>query len=161
MLLCKIRSIVYIFKIYIDVLIDEICLLTFEYNKFLGGEAVNIEECYEKIGGDYAEVSARIPGVGLIEKFIGIFLEDKSFETLRQQIECGNREEAFRAAHTLKGICANLSFNRLLHSTSRLTEELRLEEKTDFNKAIELFKEVERDYEVTADTIRKYLDKLA
>ena len=120
---------------------------------------MNIEECYEKIGGDYAEVSARLPGIALIERFIGIFPDDKSFDTLRQQMECGNREEAFQAAHTLKGICANLSFNKLLHSTSQLTEELRLEEKTDFNKAIELFKEVERDYEVTADTIRKYLDK--
>ena len=36
---------------------------------------MTIEECYEKIGGDYADVSKRIPSVALIEKFIGIFLK--------------------------------------------------------------------------------------
>lgn len=120
---------------------------------------MNIEECYEKIGGDYAEISKRIPKVGMIERFIGLFLEDKSFEMLGSQIECGNREEAFRAAHTLKGICANLSFTGLLASASQLTEELRKEEDFVLDKAMELFKEVERDYEATADAIRKYLDK--
>lgn len=120
---------------------------------------MNIEECYEKIGGDYADVSTRIPSIGLIEKFIGIFLEDKSFDMLRRQIEYGNREEAFRTAHTLKGICANLSFTRLLYSASRLTEELRPQGRFDLDTAMELFKDVERDYLVTADTIRKYLDK--
>lgn len=120
---------------------------------------MNIEECYEKIGGNYADVSTRIPGIGLIEKFIGIFLEDKSFDMLRSQLECGNRGEAFRAAHTLKGICANLSFAKLLYSTARLTEELRPEKSFSPDTAIQLFKDVERDYLVTADTIRKYLDK--
>lgn len=120
---------------------------------------MNIEECYEKIGGNYDEVSKRIPGIGLIEKFIGIFLKDTSFDMLRSQLESGNREEAFRSAHTLKGICANLSFTKLLYSTSQLTEELRKEVNFVSDTAIELFKDVERDYEVTADTIRRYLDK--
>lgn len=120
---------------------------------------MNIEECYEKMGGNYADVSMRLPGIKLIEKFIGIFLEDKSFETLRMQIESRNREQAFRAAHTLKGICANLSFNRLLTSVSQLTEELRTETNSVSDAVIELFKDVERDYEITADAIREYLDK--
>lgn len=120
---------------------------------------MNIEECYEKLGGNYEEVRRRLPGLKMIERFIGIFLEDKSFEMLGMQIEYGNRREAFRAAHTLKGICANLGFTKLLHSVSRLTEELRCE--TDFvsDTAIELFKDVERDYEAAAGAIRNYLDK--
>ena len=52
---------------------------------------MNIEECYEKIGGDYTDVSKRIPSIALIEKFIGIFLKDESFDMLRRQIECSNR----------------------------------------------------------------------
>lgn len=120
---------------------------------------MTIEECYEKIGGDYADVSKRIPSVALIEKFIGIFLKDESFDALRRQLECANREKAFRAAHTLKGVCANLSFTKLLTSTARLTEVLRSETGFDINTSIELFCDVERDYEVTADAIRKYLDK--
>ena len=118
-----------------------------------------MKNAMKKIGGNYDEVSKRIPGIGLIEKFIGIFLKDNSFDMLRSQLECGNKEEAFRAAHTLKGICANLSFTKLLHSTSQLTEELRKEVNFVSDTAIELFKDVERDYEVTAATIRRYLDK--
>lgn len=121
---------------------------------------MNIEECYEKMGGNYADASMRFPNVKIIEKFIGKFLEDKSFDTLCRNIECGNRNEAFRAAHTLKGICANLSFSKLLDSASRLTEELRPETSSISDKAIELLADVRHDYEVTADAIRSYLDTL-
>ena len=120
---------------------------------------MDIEECYEQLGGNYADVSTRLPSRGLIEKFIGKFLEDKSFDTLCQQFECGNREEAFRAVHTLKGICANLSFSRLLDSTVRLTEELRPNTSAISDKAIALFEDVRRDYEITVDAIHRYLNQ--
>lgn len=120
---------------------------------------MNIEECYEKMGANYAEVSSRLRSDKLIEKFIGIFLDDKSFDTLRSRLESGNREEAFRAAHTLKGICANLSFTKLLASTSQLTEELRRKTDSVSDTAIELFKDVERDYKVISDAICSYLNK--
>lgn len=120
---------------------------------------MNIEECYEKMGGNYEDVSTRLPNLELIEKFIGKFLDDQSFETLRQQIKCRNREEAFRAAHTLKGICANLAFTRLLDSVSHLTEELRQEADSVSETAINLFTDVRSDYELTADAIRRYLEK--
>lgn len=120
---------------------------------------MDIQECYEKMGGNYADVSKRLPSLGLIEKFIGRFMEDKSFETLCSQLASGNREEAFRAAHTLKGICANLGFSRLLESVTRLTDELRPETDYVSDMAAELLKNVRRDYEVTVDTIRSYLEQ--
>ena len=120
---------------------------------------MNIQECYEALGGDYADVSARLPGLKLIERFIVKFLDDDSFDSLCRQIEAGNRGEAFRAAHTLKGVCANLSFTRLSSSASRLTEELRPETPFISDKAVELLKEVRSDYEITAEAIRKYLQK--
>ena len=121
---------------------------------------MSIEECYEELGGNYSEVSMRLPNLRLIEKFIGKFLEDTSFDTLCRQVECGNREESFRAAHTLKGVCANLSFSRLLDSVSQLTEELRPDTASITDKTIQLLKNVQCDYRVTADAIRKYLDQL-
>lgn len=120
---------------------------------------MTIEECYQTLGGNYAEVSTRLPGLCLIEKFIGKFLDDKSFETLCREMEAGNREEAFRAAHTLKGVCANLSFTRLLESVSLLTEELRLEAAAISDKAFLLQKDVQRDYQATVLAVRTYLDK--
>lgn len=120
---------------------------------------MTIEECYKTMGGSYEDVCTRLPSLSLIEKFIGKFLEDKSFETLRMKIECGDRKGAFSASHTLKGICANLGFTKLLESVARLTEELRSEDSSISDKAVSLFKDVERDYEVTADAICGYLNK--
>lgn len=117
---------------------------------------MNLEECYEKLGGNYAEMCMRLPKPALIEKFIGKFLEDDSFNTLSRQLELGNRAEAFRAAHTLKGVCANLRFMRLLDSASRLTEELRKETDTVSEEARKLYEEVRRDYETTVNAIREY-----
>ena len=117
---------------------------------------MTMEECYQEIGGDFAEVSVRLPSPGLIEKFAGKFLEGKSFEMLCRAMNAGNREEAFRAAHTLKGVCANLSFRQLLNSVGQLTEELRPETETIPDTAASLMEEVQRDYQVTAAAIRRY-----
>ena len=117
---------------------------------------MTIEECYQELGGNYAEVSSRLPSMKLVEKFIGRFLEDKSFETLCEAMKAGNREEAFRAAHTLKGVCANLSFTLLLESAARLTEELRPESAAISDAAVSLLAEVQHDYQTTAGAIRKY-----
>ena len=120
---------------------------------------MTIEECYQKMGGDYAEVSTRLPSLKLIEKFIGRFLEDKSFETLCAEMEGGNRKEAFHAAHTLKGVCANLGFTRLLDSAARLTEELRPGEGTVSAADVLLLEDVRGEYQATVAAIQEYLEK--
>ena len=43
---------------------------------------MTIEECYQELGGSYAEVCTRLPSPRLVEKFAAKFLEDQSFETL-------------------------------------------------------------------------------
>ena len=82
---------------------------------------MRIEECYQEMGGDYADVSTRLPSPTLIHRFVLKFLEDKSYAALCDAMESGSREASFRAAHTLKGVCANLGFTRLLESASALT----------------------------------------
>ena len=118
---------------------------------------MTIEECYQALGGNYAEVCTRLPSARLVEKFVGKFLEDKSYETLCRQIAAGDRAEAFRAAHTLKGVCANLSFTRLCASASALTEALRPQGEVLPAQALPLLEEVSRDYRITVDAIRRYL----
>ena len=117
---------------------------------------MTMQECYREMGGDYADVSARLSKPGLIERFVGRFLEDKSFEELCNQMEAGSCREAFRAAHTLKGVCSNLGFARLLDSTARLTEELRTENDEIPETAVTLLEEVRRDYHDTTAAIKKY-----
>lgn len=91
---------------------------------------MTIQECYQNLGGDYAQVETRLPSVSLVKRFITKFLDDGSFSELCRTMESGQRAEAFRAAHTLKGVCANLCFDRLLASASQLTELLRPETDT-------------------------------
>lgn len=119
---------------------------------------MNLKQCYDNLGGNYDEVNERIPGDALITRFLGRFLEDPSFQTLIEQIGCGNRDEAFRAAHTLKGVCANLSFTTLWKSVSALTEELRASSEIPAS-ATKLLQEVCLNYNATTQVIREYLNQ--
>lgn len=86
---------------------------------------MTLKECYAALGGDYDEVMGRLRSERLVQKFVLKFLNDGSYGLLCQSLEAGNRAEAFRAAHTIKGVCGNLAFTCLLESSERLTEALR------------------------------------
>ena len=119
---------------------------------------MTIQECYQEMGGDFAQVEKRLPSIGLVKKFITKFLDDSSFSELCQAMQEGEREKAFRAAQTLNGVSANLSFSKLLSTASQLTELLRPETDTIPEGAEGLLEEVKRDYELTVGAIRAYLD---
>lgn len=86
---------------------------------------MTLQDCYAALGGDYADVSARLRSDRLVQKFVLKYLDDQSFNLLCTSMAEKNYEEAFRAAHTIKGMCQNLSFTRLLDSSSRLSDALR------------------------------------
>ena len=116
------------------------------------------KECYEQFGGDYADVLSRLSGEALIKRFLTKFLDDGSFSDLRAAMEENSREKAFRAVHTLKGVCANLGISRLMLSATKLTELLRPEAEEIPAGAEELFEAVSRDYELTVSAIRVYIN---
>ena len=74
---------------------------------------MTIQECYAALEGDYQEVLDRLYSDALIQKFVGKFLTDQSYQLLENSLNAQNYEEAFRAAHTLKGVTQNLSFTKL------------------------------------------------
>ena len=43
------------------------------------GEPMTIQECYQMLGGNFADVEKRLPSVSLVAKFITKFLDDSSF----------------------------------------------------------------------------------
>ncbi|MDO5324252.1 MAG: Hpt domain-containing protein [Clostridia bacterium] len=120
---------------------------------------MHIEECYQEMGGSYADVIARLPSPQLIHRFVLKFLEDPSYAALCGAMDVGSRETAFRAAHTLKGVCANLGFARLLESASALTEILRLEADDIPESAFHMMEKVRGDYQLTVNAIRRYRDE--
>ena len=119
---------------------------------------VTIVECYRALGGDYVQVEKRLCSPGLIRRFISMFLEDDSFGLLLCAMGDGRREDAHRAAYTLRSVCANLGFDRLCASTVRLEHALKGESSVMPEGAQALLDDVVRDYTDTISTIRSYLN---
>lgn len=77
----------------------------------------------------------KVPYDEVLERFLGKedfylrilkkFLADQSFEGLEQKASEKDWPEAFKYAHTVKGLCANLGLTGILDSVVPLTEELR------------------------------------
>lgn len=86
---------------------------------------MTLQECYEAMGSDYDEVIGRLRSERLVQKFVLKFLDDGSYALLTESMEQENYEEAFRAAHTLKGVSQNLSLTKLYQVSSALSEALR------------------------------------
>lgn len=86
---------------------------------------MTLNEFYASIGGNYEDAISRLMKDSLIERFILMYLQDDSFANLQKAVESGNVSEAFRAAHSLKGVSANLAFAELQNAASELTEQLR------------------------------------
>ncbi len=118
---------------------------------------MTLEKCYEAMGSDYADVFGRLRSERLVQKFVLKFLDDKSYELLCTSLANGNSEDAFRAAHTIKGMCQNLGFTVLMRSSSELTEALRNGPTPEAEK---LFEQVKADYALTASAISAYKAEL-
>ena len=86
---------------------------------------MTLQDCYAALGGNYADVSARLHSDRLVQKFLLKYLDDPSFQQLCTAMEEKDYELAFRAAHTIMGVCQNLSFTQLLDSSSQLSDALR------------------------------------
>ena len=99
---------------------------------------MTLKACYEAIGGDYEGVVSRLVTEARVNKFLTMFLHDTNYQTLCDSMEERKAEEAFRAAHTLKGVCLSLGFTRLGESSHNLTD----------------FDDVRRDYGETISAIR-------
>lgn len=61
----------------------------------------------------------------LLLRFLARFGQDPSFAALEQALADGRTEDAFTAAHTLKGVTGNLSMQALYRQTCAMVEALR------------------------------------
>lgn len=88
-------------------------------------KAMNTQQFYQIIGGNYAETMGRFVTEERVLRFVRKFPADGSFATLKSSLDAGSQEEAFRAAHTLKGVAQNLGFNALFEKAAQVTDILR------------------------------------
>lgn len=114
---------------------------------------MTIRECYERTGSDYEDALTRLGHESLLQRFAIKFLEDPTFQDLCKAMEQADGETAFRAAHTLKGICLNLGFTRLGTVSAELTDAMRAEKKTDGCEA--LFARVSEEYQGLTEELKR------
>ena len=113
---------------------------------------MTVKECYESMESDYEGVLGRMGSEGLVRRFALKFPDDPIYLNLEKAIQEQNVEEAFRAAHTLKGVCLNLGFDRLYKVSAELTEKLRGRELNGYEA---LYGKVQDEYKNTIAAIRK------
>ena len=114
---------------------------------------MTIKECYEQLGQNYEEVLDRLGSEVILKKFVIKFLDDPSFQMLEDGLKEKNADQAFRAAHTIKGICLNLGFDKLYQASSDLTEQLRGNDPVE--ETDDLFLKVKEQYTKLVEVVRK------
>ena len=77
-------------------------------------------------------------------KMISRFLEDKTFDKLKANIESGDLEEAFKASHALKGVLGNLSLTPLYSIVCEMTELLRHQTTCDYGEYIKKYEDLHK-----------------
>ena len=90
-------------------------------------------ESLNAFGANTEEGLARCMGnEALYLKLVGVMLADENFDKLRSAIEAENLDEAFEAAHALKGALGNLALTPLYEKAASLTEFLRNRAEADY-----------------------------
>ena len=92
----------------------------------------------------------------IYEKFLYKFLNDKNFEQLQMCYTEENYEQAFRHAHTLKGVMANLGLMSSYKTLNQFVEKLRANEIDETCQ--QLYEEFCQGFEQTIEVIRIHAD---
>lgn len=115
---------------------------------------MDLKECFDAFGGNYNDVMSRLLTEERVRKFLFMFLKDTSFNELEAAMERKDYDSAFRFAHTLKGVCANLGIEKLGETASEITEALRAK---DNETACKLLVKVAESYCSTVDVLKQLI----
>ncbi len=74
-------------------------------------------------------------------RLVGTIKTDASFDRLENALAAGDLDEAFEAAHALKGVLANLSLTPLYEPVYEITELLRARTQMDYTPLLTTIKE--------------------
>jgi HPt (histidine-containing phosphotransfer) domain-containing protein len=87
--------------------------------------AMTVQECYEKMNGDYEGVSSRLLSDERVKKYLLKFVNAKDYQEMLDALEKEDYEVAFRMSHNLKGVSLNLGLTGLQKTSNVLCEALR------------------------------------
>ena len=116
---------------------------------------MTLRECYEKMGGDYAEVLERLTNEERIAKYAVKFLEDPTYQMLCDAKNAGDSKAVFLNIHTLKGVSQNLGLGKLYEASYEMTEAVRGGKPLQDER---LFEAVKKAYFETIAVIKQYAE---
>ena len=120
---------------------------------------MTVQQCYQAMGSDYEDVMSRLRTDERVKKFLLKVPGDSSYALLCSSLEQKDIPEAFRAAHTIKGITQNLSLTKLYASSAQLCDVLR--DRQEYGEDIQpAFEAVEKDYEFTLSCIQQLAESV-
>ncbi len=70
-------------------------------------------------------------------RMVSMIVSEASFDQLKEALDAGDLEEAFKAAHALKGVAGNLSLTPLYDKVCGITELLRAKTETDYSEMLQ------------------------
>lgn len=91
----------------------------------------------------------------LYARMLKLFLDDKTFESLGAAVSEGSNKTALEASHTLKGLCGNLSIDRLFELFSKQVAIMREDR---WNDAFAMMPEITEAYDKVTAAIKSWLD---
>ena len=115
--------------------------MTQERRAELTAAGIDVEAALERMMGSET----------LLERLLGKFPEDASYAALGAALDRGDMDQAVAAAHTLKGICGNLSLTALFSLFTRQVAALR---RGDLEEAQTLMAQISPAYTAAVAAIR-------
>ena len=91
-----------------------------ELKPILEGLGVDVDGALKRMMGSEA----------LFLRLMKKFGADTNYEKLKAAIEAQDYEEAYRAAHTLKGAAGNLGLNPIMDTAGRISDKLKADDRS-------------------------------
>ncbi len=116
------------------------------------------KKALEASGADVASTLKRFMGnEAIYQKFLNRFLDDQNYSNLMRYLEEKNYGEAFKCAHTLKGVAANMGLIPIQKAASDITELLRGKqpEEVDVQAVEEIAGQAEEAYRTFSEIIKE------
>ncbi len=111
------------------------------------------KQLLQKVGIDTDDAIQRfMDRAALFEKFLMKFLNDTNMSALQKAIAEHQEEQATFHAHTLKGVCGNLSIRPLYDLFQRQVDLFRQHK---WEEAVALMPEIESIYQQTINAIKQ------
>ena len=113
---------------------------------------------FEEYGGDYAATMARfMNNETMYLKFLNMFFKDENLDKLSEAIKNNDLDSAFEAAHTLKGVVANMGLTPMYNAVNTMVEPLRVRKEdpeypamlekiqAEYARVLEFYKQLEEE----------------